>query len=158
MRRWVGEPTLAVYVGRPMDAIARARSRKDPDVRTGGGRGRKRGTAAWGRARTIAVTLGLAVAVGAPSTLAATGGSGPRAQVIVMAAPGATASIERAVEHGGGVVERRLSIIGGFSAAVPADELLTLRGLPGVVSVSANSAMQPQDATYDPATDVHSMS
>jgi subtilisin family serine protease len=126
-------------------------------VRTRGGRGRKRGTAAWRRARTIAPILGLVVAVGAPSTLAASRGSAPRAQVIVMAAPGATASIERAVEHVGGVVERRLSIIGGFSAAVPADVLLTLRGLPGVVSVSANSEMQPQDATYDPATDVDSM-
>ena len=74
-----------------------------------------------------------------------------------MAEPGATASIESAVEHVGGVVERRLSIIGGFSAAVPADVLPTLRGLPGVVSVSADSEMQPQDATYDPATDVDSM-
>ena len=101
--------------------------------------------------------LGLVVAVGAPSTLAASRGSAPRAQVIVMAAPGATASIESAVEHVGGVVEQRLSIIGGFSAAVPADVLPTLRGLPGVVSVSADSEMQPQDATYDPATDVSSM-
>src|SRR5207344_3332137 len=133
-------------------------SRKDPDVRTTrGGRGRKRGTAAWRRARTIAPILALAVAVGAPSTSAASRGSAPRAQVIVMAAPGATASIERAVEHVGGVVERRLSIIGGFSAAVPADVLPTLRGLPGVVSVSADSEMRPQDATYDPATDVDSM-
>ena len=103
-------------------------------MKTGSGRGRKRGTAAWRRARTIAVILGLAVAVGAPSTLAAPRGSAPRAQVIVMAEPGAAASIESAVEHVGGVVERRLSIIGGFSAAVPADVLPTLRGLPGVVS------------------------
>ena len=80
-----------------------------------------------------------------------------RAQVIVMAAPGATASIERAVLRVGGEVEQRLSIIGGFSAAVPADVVPTLRGLPGVVSVSADSEMQPQDATYDPATDVNSM-
>ena len=127
-------------------------------MRTRRGRGRKRATAAWRRARTIALILGLAVAVGAPSTLAASRGSAPRAQVIVMAEPGATASIESAVEHVGGVVERRLSIIGGFSAAASAaDVLLTLRGLPGVVSVSADSEMQPQDATYDPATDVDSM-
>ena len=157
MRRSVGEATLAVYVGRPMDGVARARSRKAPDVRTRRGRGRKRATAAWRRARTIALILGLAVAVVAPSTLAASRDSAPRAQVIVMAEPGATASIESAVEHVGGVVERRLSIIGGFSAAVPTDVLLTLRGLPGVVSVSADSEMQPQDATYDPATDVDSM-
>src|SRR4029453_1703498 len=139
MRRWVGEPTLAEYVGRPMDGIARGRSRKDPDVNTGGGRGRKRGTAAWRRACTIALILGFAVTVGAPSTLAAAPGSAPRAQVIVMAAPGATASIESAVEHVGGVVERRLSIIGGFSAAVPADVLPTLRGIPRRVSVRAES-------------------
>ena len=101
--------------------------------------------------------MGLAIVVGAPSTLAASWGSVPRAQVIVMAAPGATASIERAVLRVGGEVEQRLSIIGGFSAAVPADVVPTLRGLPGVVSVSADSEMQPQDATYDPATDVNSM-
>jgi hypothetical protein len=100
--------------------------------------------------------LGLAVAVGAPSTSAASQGSAPRAQVIVMAAPGATASIERAVEHVGGVVERRLSIIGGFSAAVPADELLTLRGSRRRLG-QRGLQMQPQDATYDPATDVDSM-
>src|ERR687898_1724628 len=98
-----------------------ARSRKETDVRTRGGRGGKRGTAASRRARTIAPILVLAVAVGAPSTLAAARGSSPHAQVIVMAAPGATASIERAVEQVGGVVEQRLSIIGGFSAAVPTD-------------------------------------
>ncbi|HEX6580318.1 MAG TPA: hypothetical protein VF195_05540, partial [Actinomycetota bacterium] len=126
-------------------------------MRTRRGRGRKRATAAWRRARTIALILGLAAALGAPSTLVASRGSAPRAQVIVMAEPGATASIESAIEHVGGVVERRLSIIGGFSAAVPADALLTVRGLPGVVSVSADSEMQPQDAAYDPATDVDSM-
>ena len=126
-------------------------------MKTGGGRGRKRGTAAWRRARTIALILGLAVAVGAPSTSAASRGSAPRAQVIVMAEPGATSAIESAVEHVGGVVERRLSIISGFSAAVPTDVLPTLRGLPGVVSVSVDSEMQPQTSTYDPSTDVNSM-
>jgi serine protease AprX len=55
------------------------------------------------------------------------------------------------------VVERRLWIIDGFSAAVPAEVLPTLRGLPGVVSVSADSEMQPQTDTYDPSTDVNSM-
>ncbi|HET7308871.1 MAG TPA: S8 family serine peptidase, partial [Actinomycetota bacterium] len=126
-------------------------------MKTGGGRRRKRGTAAWRRAPTIALILGLAVAVGAPSISAATGGSGPRAQIIVMTAPGATASIESAVEHVGGVVEQRLSIIDGFSAAVPTEVLPTLGGLPGVVSVTADSKMQPQTATYDPSTDVNSM-
>ncbi|HEX2424002.1 MAG TPA: hypothetical protein VHN56_12750, partial [Actinomycetota bacterium] len=126
-------------------------------MKTGGGRGRKRGTAAWRRARTVAPILALAVAVGAPSTAAASQDSAPRAQVIVMGEPGATASIESAVELAGGVVEQRLSIIGGFSAAVPADDLPILRGLPGVVSVSVDSEMHPLDATYDPATDVNSM-
>ncbi|HET8985021.1 MAG TPA: hypothetical protein VFN03_04595, partial [Trueperaceae bacterium] len=74
-----------------------------------------------------------------------------------MAAPGATASIARAVERLGGVVERSLPIVGGFSAAVPGDILPTLRGLPGVVSISADSEMQPQDAAYDPGADVDSM-
>src|SRR4029450_111549 len=122
-----------------------ARSRKEPDVRTRGGGGRKRGTAAWRRARTIAPILGLTIVVGAPSPLAASRGSAPRAQVIVMAAPRATASIQRAVEHVGGVVERRLSIIGGFSAAVPGDVLPTLRSLPRVASVRAGSQLRAQD-------------
>jgi serine protease AprX len=74
-----------------------------------------------------------------------------------MAAPGAAASIERAVEALGGQVERHLPIIDGFAAAVPSDAPPALRRLPGVVSVSANSAMEPQTAAYDPATDVDSM-
>ncbi len=126
-------------------------------MRPWGGRGQKSGTATRRRARTIAPVLTLAVAVGAPSTLAASMGSAERAQVIVMAAPGATASIERAVEELGGHIERRLSIIDGFAAAVPADARRILRRLTGVVSVSANSPMEPQAATYDPATDVDAM-
>jgi serine protease AprX len=126
-------------------------------LRPWGGRGQKSGTATRRRARTIAPVLTLAVAVGAPSTLAASMGSAERAQVIVMAAPGATASIERAVEELGGHIERRLSIIDGFAAAVPADARRILRRLTGVVSVSANSPMEPQAATYDPATDVDAM-
>jgi serine protease AprX len=137
--------------------VARCEVEEGTDVRTRGGRGQKRATAAWRRMRTIAPILGLTIAVGAPNSLAATGGSGPRAQVIVMTAPDATASIERAVERAGGVVERHLSIIDGFSAAVPADAFPTLRGLPGVLSVSADSEMQPQTSTYDPSTDVNSM-
>jgi serine protease AprX len=137
--------------------VARCEVEEGTDVRTRGGTGQKRATAASRRARTIAPILVLAVAVGAPSTLAAARDPAPRAQVIVMAAPGATASVESAVEQVGGVVERRLSIISGFSAAVPADAIPNLRGLPGVVSVSADAEMQPQTATYDPATDVNSM-
>ena len=87
-----------------MDGIARARSRKEPDVSTRGGRRRRQGTAAWLRMCTIASILALAVAVGAPSTLAVSPGSDQFAHVIVMAAPGATASIERAVELVGVVV------------------------------------------------------
>jgi len=137
--------------------VARCEVEEGTDVKTRGDRGGKRGTATSRRVRTIAPILVLAVAVGAPSTLAAARDSAPRAQVIVMAAPGATASVERAVEQVGGLVEQRLSIINGFSAAVPADAIPTLRGLPGVVSFSADAEMQPQTATYDPATDVNSM-
>lgn len=137
--------------------VARCEVEEGTEVSTRGGRGQKRAIAVWRRVRTITPILGLTIAVGAPNSLAATGGSGPGAHVIIMAAPGATASVERVVEQVGGVVERHLSIIDGFSAAVPADAIATLRGLPGVLSVSADSEMQPQDATYDPATDVDSM-
>jgi hypothetical protein len=96
---------------------------------------------------TIAPILGLAVAVGAPSTLAAQG-SDQFAHVIVMAAPGETASIERAVERVGGVVDGAVDhrrVLGGCSRRRPPVPSRP----PGVVSVSADSEMQPQDATYD---------
>src|SRR5262245_58322387 len=133
--------------------VARCEVEEGTDVKTRGDTGGERATAAWRRVRTIAPVLGLTILVGAPSTLAATSGSGARAQVSGMAVPGAVASVERVVEDGSGVVDRRLSIIDGFSAAVPADALPTLRGLPGVLSVSADFQLQPQTSTYDPSTD-----
>lgn len=83
---------------------------------------------------------------------------GPSLSVIVHAVSGSAQRVEDAVTGMGGVIERRLPIIDGFSANLPADALPILRELPGVVSVSANAALEPEDGTYDPAGDVNSMS
>src|SRR4051794_1834079 len=50
----------------------------------------------------------------------------PLQQVIVRAVPGANASVERAVKQLGGSIERRLGIINGFSAKVPANHVAWL--------------------------------
>jgi serine protease AprX len=77
--------------------------------------------------------------------------------VIVLAAPGAAARIERLVVTEGGFITAHLPIINGFSATVPRWVASTIDADPSVVSVSPNAALAPQTATYDPSTDVNSM-
>ncbi len=101
------------------------------------------------------LALLLLVATAGISTNATYGG--PSVPVIVRAVTGGAHQVEEAVASMGGVVERRLSIIDGFSARLPAEALPILRSLPGVVSVSRNSELDPQTDTYDPATDANSM-
>ncbi|MFP5372431.1 MAG: S8 family serine peptidase [Actinomycetes bacterium] len=62
--------------------------------------------------------------------------------VIVREAPDAGDRPERAVEAAGGSVVRQLSIIDSFSARVPADRLPALRSVAGVVSVTADAAVE----------------
>jgi serine protease AprX len=81
----------------------------------------------------------------------------PSVSVIVRALSGGARQVEEAVTSLGGAIERRLSIIDGFSASLPADALPILRSLPGVVSVTPNFALEPQDGDYDPGADVNSM-
>jgi hypothetical protein len=59
--------------------------------------------------------------------------------VIVREQPGAGNIPERAIEAAGGSVERRLSIIDGFSATVPENEVAGLRAAPGVFSVTTDA-------------------
>jgi serine protease AprX len=72
--------------------------------------------------------------------------------VIVREASEAGAGPERAIEAAGGTVTRRLRIIGGFAATVPADSLPSLSRTPGVVSITPNGPVQlaGQIDGYDP--------
>ncbi len=83
--------------------------------------------------------------------------SGSPVSVIVRAVSGGAQQVEEVVSGVGGVIERRLPIIGGFSASLPADALPVLRHLPGVISVTGNIALEPEDGTYEPAGDANSM-
>jgi serine protease AprX len=84
-----------------------------------------------------ALVLGL-LGPAAPSAPAAGLGTTARssAQVIVRAVPDAVDSVARLVHHLGGTVGRRLGIIDGFSATVPASRLRELERAPGVAAVT----------------------
>jgi serine protease AprX len=103
-------------------------------------------------AAAAALIAGFAGPVTAQPAQAATG---EPVSVIVREVPNAGERPERVVSALGGTVDRQLSIIGGFSATVPADGLGVLRTTPGVDSVTENAAVhlnntdpaQVQDAT-----------
>jgi hypothetical protein len=65
--------------------------------------------------------------------------SGPNLDVIVRVAPRARASVGRAIRHLGKRVERKLDIINGFTAQVPASSLGRLVQLDGVVTVTPDA-------------------
>jgi subtilisin family serine protease len=68
--------------------------------------------------------------------------------VIVRTAPGGESAARRAVVRLGGSTGRRLSIIDGFVAKVPAAQVGALRAQPSVRSVSANAAIRSLTADY----------
>jgi serine protease AprX len=103
----------------------------------------------------VGLVLSLLLVAAGPSTNPAYGG--PSVSVIVRSVSGGTQQIEAAVTSMGGAIERRLSIIDGFSASLPSDALPILRQLPGVVSVTENAVLEPEDGTFDPADDANSM-
>ena len=80
-----------------------------------------------------------------------------RPSVIIRATPGAERRVERAVRRLGGTIERRLGIINGFAATLPASRLSLLRRVPGVVSVTRNARLEAMGSTYDPVGDNGSM-
>jgi serine protease AprX len=97
-------------------------------------------------ARRAAVTASLvtAIAVGtAAPALAATpsASTAPRVPVIVSEQPGSGNGPERLVAALGGVVDRRLDVIGAFTAHLPADRLAALRAAPGVREVTEDAAV-----------------
>ncbi|MDQ3877916.1 MAG: S8 family serine peptidase [Actinomycetota bacterium] len=77
--------------------------------------------------------------------------------VIVRALPGGQAQAVKSVESAGGTVEHKISIIHGFSAKVPADELSAVQHAAGVAAVSPNGKVQLEAINYDPSKDVGSM-
>src|SRR4051812_28144604 len=101
--------------------------------------------------RGLTLALGTAVAAGlAAPTVAFAATPGPSSaqpvSAIVRELPGTGNGPEQAVAAYGGTVERELSIIGGFTAKVPADRLTALRSLPGVSSVTEDAGLTLQSA------------
>ncbi len=115
----------------------------------------------------LGACLALAAALVCAAVAASASGSGVvrasrvQANVIVRATPGRESAAAALVRRLGGTVGRRLGIIGGFSASVPAGALSRLRASGAVVSVSPNRALAPQSASYaadyDPGSDGYSM-
>lgn len=105
----------------------------------------------------VAVTAGLStVASAAPQAAQPTASTQATVAVVVMAAPGREAAVERAAVKLGAKVTRHLGIIHGFSARMTPAARVRLRAVPGVVSVSADSKVRPQSIVsslgYDPAS------
>src|SRR4051812_22306066 len=97
------------------------------------------------RAMTVAAaTLVVAGLAGPTTAFAATTTSASTAadvSVIVRETPGSGKLPEQAVRALGGSIGRQLSVIGGFTADVPADRLDALRAVPGVESVSEDASL-----------------
>ena len=94
----------------------------------------------------LGLVLALSAALFVPSSA---GGVVPRFQeasrqsVIVLAAPGSVSEAESAVRRAGGVVRTKLGIVNGFSARVPASSLRNLRTEWSVVSITADTRLEP---------------
>jgi serine protease AprX len=111
------------------------------------------------QARALAVILATALlaspALAGSRSIASSAGA--ETSVIIRAAAGAEARIERLVASEGGTITAHLPIIDGFAATLPLLVANTIGSDPGVISVSPNAPLAPQTATYDPGTDVNSM-
>jgi serine protease AprX len=88
---------------------------------------------------------------------ASTDAAGRPASVIVQAQPDAIVAAARQVEQLGGQLGRRLAIINGFTALVPAGQVARLQGSPAVSSVTRNEPVRMQAAAYAPTTDAGSL-
>jgi serine protease AprX len=77
--------------------------------------------------------------------------------VIVQVEPGGLVAAAQQVERFGGRVGRQLPIINGFSASVPASQVVRLTQSPQVSSVTENEPVKMQAAAYTPTTDAGSL-
>ena len=112
--------------------------------------------------RLMALALLTALVIAILPTGAGAGRSGPdagRVSVIVRTTPDAGSHVEAPVGRLGGVVGRRIAIIDGFAATVPASSLARLQGAPGVVSVTADQrvSLQTFNGDFDPERDFGSL-
>jgi serine protease AprX len=92
------------------------------------------------------------------ATVAPTGApAGAASRVVVRGLPGGQVAVERAVRSVGGRVIRRLPIIDGVAAVVPARSVTRLRGLRAIAAVTPDSAGRVLAINpalgYDTATD-----
>src|SRR5438477_3322675 len=108
------------------------------------------------RLTALAIASLVVVATGGVARSAAAALGNLRMSVIVRTLAGDGTPAEQAVRGLGGTVGLRLGIIDGFSATIPAAALTTLRTMPAIVSVSPNTHLRPESASYDPGADVNS--
>ena len=102
-----------------------------------------------------------------PASAAPAGTSSPAGSYVVRATTGGLGLATAGVARTGGQVERRLDIINGLSARLPAGAAARLRSTPGVLSVTGNAAVRllssdtevdsPDTQAYSPATDSYSL-
>jgi serine protease AprX len=104
---------------------------------------------------TALMMLAVPAAPGARTTVP----GGQPVPVIVRTAPGAGHQVEQLVERLGGVVGRRLAIIDGFAATLPASALTRLQAAPQVASVTPNRpvSLQTFNGDFDPERDYGSL-
>jgi serine protease AprX len=115
------------------------------------------GLAALGGRRTRLVAVAVLVALLPPAAGMASSAGDGRRSVIVQARSGAVAAAAQLVEQLGGRVGRRLQVINGFTALVPAGQLDRLQRSPAVSSATENEPVQMQAAAYAPTTDAGSL-
>ena len=84
----------------------------------------------------------LAAGLGAPAVAASAGAeaNGPATRVIVQATPGSSVAAAALARRLGGTVTRRLPIIDGFAASVPAGAVTALKHAPGVLAVTSDAS------------------
>ena len=104
-----------------------------------------------------AILAGLLTGVTMPGPATRQAG-GTLLPVIVRSLPGSGVGAELAVQRLGGQVQRRLGIIDGFSALLPADRLAALRASGGVRAVSPNGRVRLLTSAYDGVDPASTMS
>jgi subtilisin family serine protease len=110
------------------------------------------------RLLAVAVLAVVLVAMLPPAAGAAnTDGAGRPVSVIVQAEPAGLVAAARQVTQLGGQVGRRLGVINGFTARVPAGQVGRLQRSPAVSSVTENEPVAMQAAAYAPTTDAGSL-
>jgi serine protease AprX len=98
----------------------------------------------------------------APAAAQITAGGAPLHVIVALNGGGNTATAERVVTRLGGAIDRRLPIVNGFTATVPAAAVVPLRAVPGIRSVTpdASGHVTSVDPSlgYDQNTDEGSLS